>query len=385
MNLFEFKYGKVIKEEDVMKYINRGLLTYNLIYNRLYEHFLFMSNNYRVSDDEKAEIKSAAKVIYDYITNLNDVKWIINDGVLVKAIIPPHISDVTIPDNVTSIGKEAFYCTSLKHVSVPDSVESIGHCAFAYCNNLTKFNFPKSLKSIESEAFSHCSSLHDFSGEDMNIEIEFGAIMFPDGLTHIGEDAFEYCKHITELYIPDTVYDIANGAFSYCSFLREVNLSNKLEFINPSVFYGCTSLKSVNLPDSVGVIAYGAFAGCSSLDTITFSKNINLIEEDAFRDCTSLKSVIFPDGVDLINEEERNREEAIPENIISIGFNAFKGTPWNDYYIIISPEQLKMIEESYTNFEYGQTDDGKIIAKINRTDKDKVQNLLNTAVKHKQL
>ncbi len=48
------------------------------------------------------------------------------------------LTEVTIPDSVTSIGYYVFgYCYSLKSVMVPDSVISIGYDAFEYCDNLT--------------------------------------------------------------------------------------------------------------------------------------------------------------------------------------------------------------------------------------------------------
>lgn len=48
------------------------------------------------------------------------------------------ITDLVIPDNVTSVGKYAFYaCTALESVTIPDSVTSIKNAAFHLCENLT--------------------------------------------------------------------------------------------------------------------------------------------------------------------------------------------------------------------------------------------------------
>lgn len=48
-------------------------------------------------------------------------------------------TNVTIPENITSIGYTAFKdCTSLSSITIPENVESIGDSAFGYCSSLTE-------------------------------------------------------------------------------------------------------------------------------------------------------------------------------------------------------------------------------------------------------
>jgi len=55
----------------------------------------------------------------------------IENGVLKNYIEEPGVTEVVIPDSVTSIGDSAFYkCESLTSVTIGKNVTSIGNCAF---------------------------------------------------------------------------------------------------------------------------------------------------------------------------------------------------------------------------------------------------------------
>ena len=112
------------------------------------------------------------------------------------------VTDLIIPDSVTSIGSYAFYdCTSLASITIPDSVTSIGDLAFCGCTSLTSATIGNSVTSIGEYTFCNCTSLT--------------SITIPDSVTSIGGCAFEGCTSLASIIIPDSVTSIGDGAFGY--------------------------------------------------------------------------------------------------------------------------------------------------------------------------
>ena len=220
------------------------------------------------------------------------------------------ITDLTIPDGVTSIGDYAFYnCSSLTSVTSGNGVTSIGSYAFDGCtgelfvkcnipsassyssgafygSKFTKVTIGNSVTSIGNYAFYNCSSL--------------ASVTIGNSVTSIGRDAFYGCSSLASINIPDSVTSIGNYAFYNCSSLTSVTIGNSVTSIGSDAFYGCSSLASINIPDSVTSIGDYAFRGCSSLTSVTIGNSVTSIGDYAFRGCSSLASVTIGNSVTSI-------------------------------------------------------------------------------------
>ena len=72
-------------------------------------------------------------------------------------------------------------------------------------------------------------------------------VSLPEGLTHIGIEAFFGCENLQKITIPDSVTSIGREAFSGCKELESVSVGKGLGSIASNVFYGCKAIKSFTI------------------------------------------------------------------------------------------------------------------------------------------
>lgn len=299
-----------------------------------------------------------------------------------------NLRNVTLPNSLKSIGTKAFYVSGIEEVTMPDELTVVGRQIFQECgrlvtvNNISKMDLKTtgsldgnqmfqdcaSLKNVSfaeganilpSEAFRECVSLEriDLTGitsfsrmlgsgttgekQPSGIFAESPAlkeVVLDARLTGIPSGMFYNCTSLDTIYRSDTplaerregVLDLSQittftakgdmsyeGAFQYCTSIKEVDLSRATGFNTEDIFYGCTNLKKVIL----------AGAGYTSLANYMFYN------------CTSLKQVYY-DGYSIPEENKNDPIVVLPDRVEYLGTYTFR---YSGIEKVILPASLQVI------------------------------------------
>ena len=238
---------------------------------------------------------------------------------LIKDGSPELITNLVIPNSVTTIGEYAFYrCSNFTSVTIPDSVTTIGKCAFYLCANLTSITIPDSVTTISASAFADCYKLT--------------SVTIPDSVTTIEDSAFYKCPKLTSFTVVENnkAYQSINGnlyskdgtvlvAYACGKTDTSFVVPNTVTTIGDSAFYDCDGLTSVTIPDAVTTIGDHAFAYCYKLTSVTIGESVTTIGKYAFNSCYDLTSALFanPNGWWSAEDPTETSGSAIPGSDLS--------------------------------------------------------------------
>ena len=224
------------------------------------------------------------------------------------------LTSVTLPENITYIGYEAFYNAGVDASVIIDSVTykvSPVTIPESYYANLTDDSYTISDYGLitfhigdstyaPTEAMVYDCEQSRSGNVDILSSIEFVGNTYP--ITSIGNSAFSGCDNLSSVTIPNSITSIGNSAFSSCDNLSSVTIPNSVTSIGNSAFSGCSGLSSITIPNSVTSIGNRTFFGCSSLTSITIPNSVTTIEKEAFERCSSLTLLNIGNSVNYIGE-----------------------------------------------------------------------------------
>ncbi|MDD5924331.1 MAG: leucine-rich repeat protein [Clostridia bacterium] len=170
--------------------------------------------------------------------------------------------------------------------------------------------------SIGNYAFNSCKGLKE--------------INFADSVETIGTYAFRDCTGFADLTIPGTVKEVGSYAFSGNSGLKKLTLADGVQKLGEGAFYALTSLTDIEVAGSVSAIADKAFIACVSLANVTLNEGITEIGASAFAQCNALESITLPESLTTIGSQAFTKSKklksiSIPAKVSSIGDNTFLG------------------------------------------------------------
>ena len=129
------------------------------------------------------------------------------------------ITDVTLPEGITTIGVECFSgCKMLTGVTLCNSLTTIGAQAFMNCSAMTEFHITSGVTTIDDEALRNCSALT--------------GITIPSSVTTLGEEVFEGCSGLTVMEFesatpptPGNAYALGDVSYTFPIYVPASSVS----------------------------------------------------------------------------------------------------------------------------------------------------------------
>lgn len=227
-----------------------------------------------------------------------------------------NIKECVIENGVTRIGNYAFYyCTILTNITIPNSVTSIGGNVFdstpwydnqkngvVYIGKVCygyKGNMPENTIIIIKEGITEISegAFYGYTG--------LTSITIPESVTKIGSSAFCNCTELINIIVPSSVTSIGMNAFEGTAWYN--NQPNGIVYVGP-VFYKYKGEMSEDnsITIKVGTISItgGTFGGARNLSkVVSYAPTIPMVTATAsrhhpFRNISKDAVLYYPKGSD---------------------------------------------------------------------------------------
>lgn len=221
--------------------------------------------------------------------------------------------------------------SKITSVVIENGVTSIGNYAFEDCSALKMLDIPQSVTEIGSKAFRGCSALT--------------SLALPETVNIIGNTAFQGCSNLETINIPSGVKLIEHDTFRGCEKLKDVTIPAGVTLIGNSAFKACKTFRNIEIPERVTKIGTNAFEDCTQLETVGIPSTAIKICNFAFQNCPQLKSFVFPSGTTQIYPSvlrgcKNLKSVTIPEEVTKIWGSAFYGCSLNSVQL---PSTLQTI------------------------------------------
>jgi len=230
---------------------------------------------------------------------------------------------------------------TITKVIVEEGVTNIGQNAFDGYSALVEALLPTTVEVIGYSAFYGCSKL--------------ASVEAPDGLPTISSYAFFQCSALGSVVLGDDAQGVGYYAFYQCTALTSVTLSDSVTYITDKAFYECGNLEQVEMGNGVQSIGHQAFYRCGKLGAIRLPSGATYIGMEAFYYCTSLTEVLLPDSLTAVESSAFWGCNSLVYNVYDNG--QYLGDEDNPYVILMKPVSTSattyLIHEKTRIIHYG--------------------------------
>lgn len=242
------------------------------------------------------------------------------------ALTASAASDFTVKTDRDGLKYVSAYTGKGGDITIPKDVSYIGKKAFEGNANITSVTLPASCDFVEQEAFAYCKKLTKVTFE---------------GDADICGDAFRNCMILQSVEVKGSIREgIGSGAFLNCQKLTTVKIKKDAHefWIGEDAFYDCYSLRSINIPSKCTEICGEAFLNCFNLTSLTIPEKTVISDENNGKYHFGYAELF--NTADECEAWFTGEDEDIKPNVIlaggktgySIEITYYPGTSYNYYY-----------------------------------------------------
>ncbi len=240
----------------------------------------------------------------------------------------PELTSVVLPGTIKEIGQYAFYSNAkLSEVTLSEGVTAIGRKAFAN-SVLEKINIPRTVTSIDPQ---FCDS----ERLTVNLDAANGAYMIENGIIYSKDIRTVICAPEQTTINKNLTFNsrtrtIASRAFMGRKNLVTVEFSDGVRVLEDAVFKNCVDLNLVTMNRGVTRVGNEIFSGCTNLIKVNIPDTITTYGDYMFKGCEKLNSLVIPKAWRTVSEGMYMNSglASVPnaQEITSIGAYAFAGS-----------------------------------------------------------
>lgn len=258
-----------------------------------------------------------------------------------NSTIKNSLSTITIPDNVTTIGKQAFYgCSGLTSITINATTPpTIGSDVFRNTHNCPIYVPCESVNAYKSASgwSTYASRIYGTPPCAQYRWVESGTTCigydkYQNNIKQVSTDGINWENVVPAEYSASTLIETHSEDCGYvpspkwiatytggttssaeCSSsnaitqneidltdLTSVEIKDCVSTLGFRAFKQATSLTSVTMADTVTLISGETFAVCTALTSVNLSTGLTTISGSSFQNCPSLTSVTIPASVQRI-------------------------------------------------------------------------------------